>query len=719
MRTFRIGFLPLAMSAAAAASGAQSVPVESAQSRPKPARIGESITTATRRDEKVFDVPYTAYVLDGGESATVKLKKSTVDVVSQVPQIMGQRTALGQGSPFMRGFTGYNTLFLIDGIRLNNSAFRSGPNQYWSTVDAFSFERLEVVMGPSSVLYGSDAVGGVVQAFSNRRMTFDPGVHANGRAFARWSEAESSFIERVEGSANINEDFGIFAGVTYRDIGDTRAGAPTGMMPNTGYWDLDGDMRADFQISKGLWLTTAFQHVDQDHVPRTHSTVFAKSFHGTAVGTELKRDQDQTRDLIYAKISHSDEPGSVDREEMTVYWHRQQEGRDRTPKAGQIDISGFDVQSPGVQGQLTRDTDVGIVTAGFEYQHDFVQSFRHNFKSGSAPTVDIQGSLGDNAGYDLLGIYLQDSIRLSQFEITPGLRLTHAHAFADQVDNPAVGGSLPTTPGNIMHLSDRWNEVTGSVRALYHATDDVNIFGGVSQAFRAPSLSDLTAFDETSAKEFPSPGLEPERFLQEEIGLKARGDAWSGQVSYWETQIFDMITPSPTGLFSGTTPIVKKENTGDGFIHGAEVQGSVGFMEYLTAHGWVAWQEGYVDQTVYPPAVASPRTTRAPISRAMPLSGLLGLHCAPKDGGWFAEIDFRGAVRQDQLSLKDKTDVQRIPPGGTPGWFTADLRGGVKATKNVLLTAAVENVVNADYRIHGSGVNEPGTNFILGIEVKF
>ena len=77
---------------------------------------------------------------------------------------MVQKTALGQGSPFIRGFTGFRTVLLIDGFRLNNSVFRDGPNQYWNTVDAWSLEKLELVKGPTSAQYGSDAVGGAVHA---------------------------------------------------------------------------------------------------------------------------------------------------------------------------------------------------------------------------------------------------------------------------------------------------------------------------------------------------------------------------------------------------------------------------------------------------------------------------------------------------------------------------------------------------------------------------
>jgi len=711
----------------ASAQGAGPKPSESAASRPaqderagapRPERLDATIVTATRRDEEVFDVPYSAFVLDADEVQNFKLRRSTPDAVSQLPQVMGQKTALGQGSPFLRGFTGYNTLFLIDGIRLNNSAFRSGPNQYWATVDPFSYERLEVVLGPGSVLYGSDAVGGVVNAFSNRRSSYEPGVHGNARLFFRWAEAESSFVHRVDLSGNVDDKIGIAAGLSYKDFGDLKAGNSTGVQRESGYNEINGDVRADIKLSKEWKFTSLYQRVDQSNVPRTHTTTFGESFEGTAVGTELRRDQDQRRDLIYGRVEHVDAGTPIDREQFTLYWHRQFEARHRVTSLTKADESNFEVSSPGIQGQITRDTDVGVITAGFEYQHDFVQSQRTNFTLGTAPVPEVQGSLGDNAGYDLAGIYVQDQLRVDDFELIPAIRYTYAHAYANQVDNPEVNGTSPFNPANVIDVSESWNNVSGSFRGVYHASEDVNFFGGVSQAFRAPTLADLTSLDETSAKEFPTPGLDPERFLQEEIGIKARGDGWTAQASYWLTQIDGLIIPSPTGELFGTTPVVRKSNVGDGYQQGAEIQGSLDFTKELTAFGWGSWQEGYVDQVRFQ-GTATPIVTRAPISRAMPLSGLLGMRYTGEGSRWYLEAVLRGSTKQDKLSLKDKTDTQRIPPGGTPGWLVADLRAGVRICENVLVTSALENVGNANYRIHGSGLNEAGVNFVIGLDIRF
>ncbi|MFI5403929.1 MAG: TonB-dependent receptor, partial [Planctomycetota bacterium] len=123
------------------------------------------VVTATREEQKDIDVPYATAEIDE-QTVERRSYRSTPQALRNTPGVMVQETSPGQGSPFLRGFTGFRTLFLIDGIRLNNSTFREGPNQYWATVDPLSVARYDVVMGPSSVLYGSDAIGGTVQAIT-------------------------------------------------------------------------------------------------------------------------------------------------------------------------------------------------------------------------------------------------------------------------------------------------------------------------------------------------------------------------------------------------------------------------------------------------------------------------------------------------------------------------------------------------------------------------
>ena len=96
------------------------------------------------------------------------LSRSMPEALTGMPSVMVQKTALGQSSPYIRGLTGYHNVLLVDGIRLNHSAMRSGPNQYWSTVELYGTNHIEALRGSYGTLYGADAAGGVVNVLSGK-----------------------------------------------------------------------------------------------------------------------------------------------------------------------------------------------------------------------------------------------------------------------------------------------------------------------------------------------------------------------------------------------------------------------------------------------------------------------------------------------------------------------------------------------------------------------
>jgi hemoglobin/transferrin/lactoferrin receptor protein len=116
---------------------------------------------------------------------------------------------------------------------------------------------------------------------------------------------------------------------------------------------------------------------------------------------------------------------------------------------------------------------------------------------------------------------------------------------------------------------------------------------------------------------------------------------------------------------------------------------------------------------------SAPVTRREPLSRLMPPTGHVGLRWNQPNNKLWVETVFTVAGEADPLSTRDQADTQRIPPGGTPGYFTVDLRGGYKVTEGLEIWAGLENLTNEDYRIHGSGVNEPGINFKMGMKWRF
>ena len=132
--------------------------------------------------------------------AIQRTARSLPEALSGIPSIMVQKTALGQSSPYIRGLTGYHNVLLVDGIRLNHSAMRSGPNQYWSTVEMLGADRLEIVRGPNGIIHGADAIGGVVNIISKEPRFTDSETSHNGQIIGRLSSAESSWTAGVKGN---------------------------------------------------------------------------------------------------------------------------------------------------------------------------------------------------------------------------------------------------------------------------------------------------------------------------------------------------------------------------------------------------------------------------------------------------------------------------------------------------------------------------------------
>jgi hemoglobin/transferrin/lactoferrin receptor protein len=248
--------------------------------------------------------------------------------------------------------------------------------------------------------------------------------------------------------------------------------------------------------------------------------------------------------------------------------------------------------------------------------------------------------------------------------------------------------------------------------------DRSNLFVGVSEAFRAPNLSDLTRFDlaEGGQIETPAPGLEPEYFLTREIGWRTRRSPWSAEAAYFHTTIRNQIIRTPTGATVDGLAEVTKRNSGSGYVHGIELAAALTWPRAWTLRGNLTWQKGELDHF---PSADSAVLVRAPLSRVMPVTAHLALRWEPRPARVWLELAGSAAARQDRLAPADQVDTERIPAGGTPGYRVVKLRGGWHPTAALLFTAALENLTDANYRIHGSGLNEPGRGFVVSAESRF
>jgi hemoglobin/transferrin/lactoferrin receptor protein len=686
-------------------------PAKAAGDDQDPANV--TIVIGRRTEDEIFEVPSTVESLSEDYLARRRAYRTLPEALAEVPGVLVQKTSRGQGSPYIRGFTGFRTLLLVDGIRLNHAAMRSGPNQYWGTVDPLTLDRIEVFKGPASVLYGSDAIGGTVNAISKSPSVLDSPYYRSGdghRLYLLHSSAERSLTSRYEYNFALTRNSAVLLGLSSRDFGNLQAGGNTGALPNTGYDRFDGDAKILLYPTEELEVVFAFQKMEMDDAPRTHSTIHSKSYRGTTIGSDLRRDFDQARRLTYVQAHWVPTSSDLlDRVTLSLSSHQHDETEKRVSSNGRLRRQGFNDDVLGSFIQAEKDSDLGLLTLGVEYYRDSIDSFFSEYETdGSLRVQRPRGPVADDATYDLLGIYAQDVFSLSdRFELTAGGRLNYASADAGVVDPD------PTDTHDIAAISENFSAAVGSLRATYRINDGWNLYGGVSEGFRAPNLSDLTRFDVSRSGELevPAPGLEPEKYTSLELGTRISRDNFEAYAAIHHNFIDGLIVRSPTGEVIDGLPVVTKENSADGFVRGFELGGSWLVAKRMSVFGALAWLDGEADN----PATGNPE----PLSRLMPLTGLLGIRWTSEDESWWVEGTLTMVKGQDKFSARDVTDTQRIPPGGTPGFSVISIRGGKELFEDFDLFLGLENISDKDYRTHGSGQNESGLNAIIGIDWKF
>ena len=677
------------------------------------ATLPEVVVTALRAETALADVPGTVHVVDR-EALQAAAPRTTPDAFRGLPSVMVQKTGYGQGSPYLRGFTGFRTLMMVDGIRLNNSTFRDGPNQYWNTVDSWSVARYEAVLGPASVLYGSDAVGGAVNALSLAPPAWTGQAAWERTLAARAATADESLQTRAGVRGRATERLGFAAGATWKKFNDVRGGADVGRQRHTGYEETDFDLRADVDFDSGATLTLAHQQVAQDDAWRTHSTFYGIDWKGLKAGDDRKRSYDQDRALTYLRLADADRAGAVAAYRLTLSRQAQDERLHRVRADGRRDESGVDATTWGAALELESPSALGRWVYGVDVARDAVDSFSRRYQAdGSLNKVEAQGPVGDDATYDLVGVFVQDTAALfnGALEVTPGIRYTYAALDADRVLDPVSG--------MVGARSDDWDSVVGSLRLLapLGAERRHAVYAGLAQGFRAPNLSDLTRLDAARSDEIETPvdDLDPERFVSAELGARYDDGRRSAEIAGYTTWIEDLIVRAPTGDTVDELREVTKKNAGKGYVAGVEL-----ILGWQVAEDWHlrlsgSWMEGNVD--AYP--TSDPVAVRDSISRLMPLTGQAAVRWQPAGRPYWLEAVVDAAEKATRLSADDARDGQRIPPGGTPGYAVLTLRGGATVRDDLQLTVALENVADEDYRIHGSGVNEPGRNLVVQAEWTF
>lgn len=722
------------------------------------------------------------------------------------PGVMLQQTTTAQVSPVIRGFTGQGNLYLVDGVRLNSSTWRSGPSQYFAWINADAVSSLEVVRGSGSLQYGSDGLGGAIQVMPARPSlrAEGSGVVASGSVEATAASGDRMSGVRVGGkieSTRVSANAGFGAA----NVGDLRAGGggdsraavtrflgvpvahPGGRMPGTGYSMLSGHANVVVRVGQSGVLMGTYLGQSQRDVNRYDRLAGGDGLHRSGFTP-------QRLDLGLVKYE-SVSGGIVDRWSATVSMNRQSDGRfEQARPTARLDQQQSVTTAWGYQAQATRFWDGRHqALAGVEVYDESVDATR-TLREISGVVTAARPDVPGGTTYLTQGAFVQQVSEAwrNRLWLKGGVRYSR-FTFAT-ASNPSFGVIDEEV------TADAFTFQTGAVLALSRF---LNATANVSRGFRAGNAADLGGVGLTGGGGFEiSPGrargfdavvgsnegatavstgrrvevLRPEVADTFELGLKAHGARLSASVSVFTVELrntiqrrtilverplvgteidgFTIVRQDSIGrvfIAEDARPVVTRVNLDRGRITGVDAEGTLLLPRSLALSAYLSMANGRV--------IGGDFLRRMP----PPLGGASLRWSDVKGRGWIESV-VSFARPQTRMNAGDLTDariggrrttasiatyfngtatdlglvgagrllatnetlaqVQARVLGGqsaaplfteSEGFIIVGLRAGWTITPDFSVTVIGDNLLDRNYRLHGSGVDAPGRS----VQVRF
>lgn len=663
--------------------------------------------TATKRPESTVDVPAATTVVGPAEMRSLA-PQTVMDALHGEVGTFVQQTTPGQGVVIVRGLKGSEVLHLVDGFRLNNAIFRNAPNQYVALVDAQNVDTIEVVRGPSSTLYGGDAMGGVVQMLTREPRFTGTAWQFAGGLRGLYASADESMVSRAE-FATGRERFVLSGGATYQDVNDLRVGGGERLRP-TGFTARSGDFKLRAEVAEGHELMASVQYSRQPRTPRYDALVpgFGQDTpdNTTFFFEPQERRFAQLRWRITRPNALFDEAQfNAGRQEIV------DDRRTRASGSGNEDRERNHDELTGLFAQFGKALgDSHYFSYGFDIYRDEVASGKVRVDLDSGATAARAPRFPDGSTMKSRALYVADDWRIHErIDLNFGARYSR---FDIDIPDSAF------MPGVELSADD----LTGNLGGAVALGGDLRFVSNIGRGFRAPNIFDLGVFGVRPGSRYsvPNPALGPETVTSFDAGFKFGGRKFAGEIIAFRSRYRDKIVPVLTGDFvdadgspcnpANTTclEVVRNANVDAVNLWGVEAGARYHAAESdLEIYATATWTRGENEAA----------NGKVPADRIPPLFGKAG-------ASWHASTNVSletyvlYATRQDRLSATDRSDP-RIGPEGTAGWAALNARAAWKASDRFALALRVENLGDRRYREHGTGLDEPGRNFVLTADYRY
>ena len=724
--------------------------------------LKEFVLSASKFEEKKADIPFRMEIIDHKQIELLN-PQTSADVLHMTGKIMIQKSQMGGGSPVIRGFEANKILLVVDGVRMNNAIYRSGHLHNIITIDNAILERTEIIFGPGSVVYGSDALGGVMHFYTKNPQlaVSDTSINSNFfaskqdlNAYIRYSSANNEQTTHFDFQLGFKK-IGFLTSITHSEFGDLRMGqvrqaeypdfgkvfyyarrinGKDTMLANnnhnihkpTGYSQDNLMQKILYRPNEFLNFTLNVQYSTSSDIPRFDR------LNDTLQGGGLKFAEwyygPQKRLFTSLNINLNSKSKWFDESKLVLAYQKIDEDRitrkfgepDRINRQEDVKVYSMNLDF------MKKITPLHNLQYGLEFTHNDVRStaFSENIVD---TTVDVATTRYPDGGsiMQTFAGYLNYKWHLGKKSIVnTGMRYSHTLLHSDFIDT-----TIYKFPFNEIDINT--GALTGSASIVYRPADSWQVDLLASTGFRSPNVDDYgKIFAKDDFVTIPNDNLKPEYIYSGEVGINKslKNDLIKINTSVFYTYLTDAVVRREFELngadslvYEGDTlKILANTNAGKAVIYGGYLGITVNITHDIIFNSNVSYTYG------------KDITDDVPLAHIPPFFGKTSISYQFKNLKSVFYSYYNGWKRKKDYSPSNVDNLSEATENGTPPWYTLNFTSSYKihfsnknkspspssvAENTLLLQFAVENILDHHYKPFASGISAPGRNFIITLRV--
>jgi len=707
---------------------------------PRATSLNEVVISASKFEQSKKEVPQNIISISS-KDVQLSNPQTSADLLSNSGRVFVQKSQLGGGSPMIRGFSTNRLLITVDGVRLNNAIFRGGNVQNVLSINPFNVEKTEVILGSGSVIYGSDAIGGVMNFYTTTpKLSESTTPNLTARSTVRYASANNEKTAHLDFNLGFKK-WGFHSSVSVSDFGNLKMGAngPDDYLSLNYSEYVNGQDIMISNTSPRVQKFTKFRqmHLSQKVLYKVNDDLkFDLGLHYSTTSDYPRYDRLSTYDpdgiLHYAEWNYGPQDWFLANLQMTklssgsslydkikisaAYQNFKESRINRKFNSDTRKIREENVDALSFNFDFYKSlSNSSTISYGTEYIYNRVGSSGHKINIDTNAKDAIASRYPDGSKWQTLAAYLSHKYKPnSKLTVQSGIRYNYVTIDADLTDNNA----FYNLPFRMADLDT--SALTGTLGFSWSPNDTFLWKLNATTAFRAPNIDDIgKIFD--SQEGFvvvPNSDLKPEYAYGGELGVTVNiEESVIFDCSAYYTYLDNALVRKSFAVGGVTemeydgilSEIQAIQNASKSWIYGFEAGLKVRFSKALKFTTQYSYVHGIQEDTA---------GVELPVRHVAPIFGnahLIWKYNKLKMDGF---VNYNGALRGSDISVELADSLFALDAQGNPyapSWYSLNLRSQYDFNKSLSVVGAIENITNQRYRTFSSGISAPGTNLVFAV----